>query len=49
MQGSRWRAGIDFFLADDMYILFISLLVITHTLSFFLGYIVAGGDFGSRY
>ena len=41
--------GGDFFLADDMYILFIFLLVITHTLSFFLGYIIAGGDFGSRY
>ena len=48
-RSSRWRASIDFFLADDMYIFFILLLVITHTLSFFLGYIIAGGDFGSRY
>ena len=48
-KSSRWRASIDFFLADDMYICFIFLLVITHTLSFFLGYIIAGGDFGSRY
>ena len=39
--------GGNFFLADDMYILplFLFLLVIVHT--FFLGYITAGGDFGS--
>ena len=48
-KSSRWRASIDFFPADDMYICFIFMLVITHTLSFFLGYIFAGGTFGSRY